>query len=80
MAERTLGDEFDRFRAQRDELVDESVDLERRERQLAEGAVLAAGILIGGGFPGAAACVTVLLELRFPEVDDWPWLSRKRPL
>ena len=35
--------------------------------------MLGIGILLGGNFPGAAACISTLLERQYPEVDDWPW-------
>jgi hypothetical protein len=36
--------------------------------------VLAVGILLGAGFPGAAAAVTVLVDRQFPD-DELPWLG-----
>jgi hypothetical protein len=43
-----------------------------REATIGSGGVLAVGILTGGGFPGAAACVSLMLERCFPD-ERWPW-------
>ena len=73
MGDRSVHDDFEIFRQRRADLADPFVDLEVRLATLREGGVLGVGLLIGGGFPGAAACLTVLLEHRFPEGPGWPW-------
>jgi hypothetical protein len=63
---------FQTFRDRRDDLTDAFTSHEVRDATLREGAMLAIGVLLGGGFPGSAACVSVLLEQRFPE-ERFPW-------
>ena len=43
-----------------------------RTEALQANAMLGIGVLIGGGFPGAAAAVSVLLEREFDN-EQWPW-------
>lgn len=70
MTDRSVHESFTHFRRIRDDI--RSADNADRDEVLREGAVLGVGILLGGGFPGAAASVTVLLEGRFPDAL-WPW-------
>ena len=67
----TVHDTFDHFRRIRREI--QAAHPDAAPRMLQEGAILGVGILIGGGFPGAAAAVTLLLESKFPEAEGWPW-------
>ena len=64
--------EFERFRQRRAALTDPKVPPDDRDATLGSGAVFAVGLLTGGGYPGAAACVSVLLDSRFPG-QLWPW-------
>ena len=40
--------------------------------QLQSGLSLAVGILLGGGFPAAAAAVAILAERAYPDME-WSW-------
>lgn len=66
----SVHDTFDRFRAIRGEIAAASAD--DHERMVREGAILGVGVLLGGGFPGSAAAVTMLVETCFPD-EAWPW-------
>jgi hypothetical protein len=72
MTDASLRSNFHLFRQHRDDLTSGRVPAEVSDDALRSGGVLAVGLLTGGGFPGAAACVSVLLETRFPE-SLWPW-------
>jgi len=61
---------FQHFRRIRGEFAEVTEDTDRGIR---EGALLGIGILLGGGFPGSAAAVSVMVERSFPEVEEWPW-------
>jgi hypothetical protein len=37
------------------------------------GAILAVGMLLGGGYPGAAASIAYLAENHWPDNGPWPW-------
>ena len=65
----TIPQTFQQFRRIRREI---AADPEPRTA-MREGAILGVGVLLGGGFPGSAASVTMLLEHVFPEVREWPW-------
>ena len=69
----SVHDTFQDFRRIRSEITLER-DCVVADGTLREGAVLGIGILLGGGFPGSAASVSLLLERQFPDVDAWPWL------
>ena len=43
------------------------------DQALREGALLGIGIMLGAGFPGSAAAVSMLVERTFPDVEEWPW-------
>jgi hypothetical protein len=67
MAE-SIRQEFEDFRRIRREIVVEKTGTQ----QVQNGVALAIGILLGGGFPGSAAAVSVLAERAFPDVE-WAW-------
>jgi hypothetical protein len=73
MADKGIYGDFERFRDRRAWL-NRQTEATLEPALQTEG-ILAVGLMIGGGFPGAAACVSALLEARFPEVEDWPWLK-----
>lgn len=47
------------------------------EDEMRSQAILGVGVLIGGGFPHAAASVSIMAEARFPQDSDWPWSTEK---
>jgi hypothetical protein len=70
--------EFEQFRDRRNELLDPKTAPRDRDATLGAGGVLAVGLLTGGGYPGAAAVVSVLLDLRFPD-ERFPWSREPTP-
>jgi hypothetical protein len=58
------------FAVFRDKL--ETFRREADEHGLRAHGALGVGILMGGGFPGTAAALAMLLERNYP-VEDWPW-------
>jgi hypothetical protein len=69
--ERSISEDLDAFRKIRFELRMDGP--EAAAPKLRDNATLAIGVLMGGGFPGCAATLAVLLEERFPEITHWPW-------
>jgi hypothetical protein len=47
-------------------------EIRTNDYQVQGGAALGIGILIGGGFPGSAAALSLLVEQASPDVD-WAW-------
>jgi hypothetical protein len=72
--DRPVAEVFDHFRRIRREIVEAEDNPQARPSgdTIRAGAVLAVGILLGGGFPGSAAAISVLLEREF-EGEQWPW-------
>lgn len=68
MTEHSLHSTHHRFREARERLAAEA---EHDDLVCSEG-VFATGLLAGGGFPGAAAAVSVLMDQRWPG-RPFPW-------
>jgi hypothetical protein len=66
MAE-SIRNSFDDFRRLRGEITTGHTDY-----QMQTGIALGIGVLIGGGFPGCAAAVSLLAEQAYPAVK-WAW-------
>jgi hypothetical protein len=59
---------FDVFRATRRELKSGTAHADT----LRANAMFGVGVLLGGGFPGASAAISLLLEREFGD-EPWPW-------
>lgn len=46
---------------------------DRPHDEIRSQAILGVGVLIGGGFPNAAAATAMIAEEHYPEAGDWPW-------
>jgi len=67
----SIDSEFARFRDRRAALA-EIPDRETWKARVTASAMLGLGVLLGGGFPDAAAAISFLLQSEFPD-ERWPW-------
>jgi len=70
----SVAEVFGHFRRIRREIVqaDENPQAPPAADTIRAAGCMAVGILLGGGFPGSAAAVSVLLEREFTD-QQWPW-------